>query len=148
MLLFRESEHLLLVQAASSAYAQGLIEEDAVNWQDALGHYKRAYDLDATLEHQEAYARFCWQMGLWYEAIPLHKDILEQVVAEHGEAGAEYAVEFNNLAMMYEISSRYSEAKPLYEEALSIRRRMLGVDHPDMGDSLNNLANWYRARGK
>ena len=30
---------------------------------DALEHYKRAYDLDATLEHQQAYARLCWQMG-------------------------------------------------------------------------------------
>ena len=41
-----------------------------------------------------------------------------------------------------------SEAKPLYEEALSIRRRVLGVDHPDLADSLNNLANWYHAQGK
>ena len=32
MALFQESERLGLVQAASSAYAQGLIEEDAVNW--------------------------------------------------------------------------------------------------------------------
>ena len=63
MALFRETERLLLVQAASSAYAQGLIEEDAVNLNDALDHYKRTYDLDSTLEHQEAYARFCWQMG-------------------------------------------------------------------------------------
>ena len=52
MVLFRESEHLLLVQAASSAYVQGLIEEDAVNWQDALEHYKRAHGQNATLEHQ------------------------------------------------------------------------------------------------
>ena len=64
MAFFRESERLGVVQAASSAFAQGLIEEDAVNWQDALDHFKRAYDLDATLEHQQAYARLCWQMGL------------------------------------------------------------------------------------
>ena len=41
-----------------------------------------------------------------------------------------------------------AEAKPLYEEALSIRRRVLGVDHPDLADSLNNLANLYRAQGR
>ena len=46
--LFRESERLGVMQAASSAYAQGLIEEDAVNWREALTHYNRAYDLDAT----------------------------------------------------------------------------------------------------
>ena len=73
MALFRESERLGLMQAASSAYAQGLIEEDAVNWNDALDHYKRAYDLDATLEHQEAYARLCWQMGRWEEAFAVQR---------------------------------------------------------------------------
>ena len=130
MALFRESESLGLVQAASSAYAQGLIEEDAVNWNDALDHYKRAYDLDPTLEHQKAYARLCWHMGLWNGALPLHKDILEQVAAEHGKAGNEYASALNNLATIYERTGRYSEAVPLYDEALSIRRRVLGAEHP------------------
>ena len=41
-----------------------------------------------------------------------------------------------------------AEAKPLYEEALSIRRRVLDVDQPDLADSLNKLANWYHAQGK
>ena len=63
MALFRETERLLLVQSASSAYAQGLIEENAVNLNDALDLYKRTYDLDATLEHQEAYARFVGRWG-------------------------------------------------------------------------------------
>ena len=107
MALFRETERLLLVQAASSAYAQGLIEEDAVNLSDALDHYKRTYDLDATLEHQEAYARFCWQMGLWNEAFLLCKDILEKTEEEHGKADNEYAAALNKLALIYEISGHY-----------------------------------------
>ena len=40
------------------------------------------------------------------------------------------------------------DAEPLYEEALSIRRRVLGVDHPDTADSLNNLAGLYHAQGR
>ena len=40
-----------------------------------------------------------------------------------------------------------AEAKPLYEEALSIRRRVLGVDHPDLADSLNNLAGCIMHKG-
>ena len=146
MALFRESERLGLVQAASSAYAQGLIEEDAVNWRDALTDYNRAYDLDATLEHQKAHARLCWQMGRWEVALPLYKDILEQVAAEHGKAGNEYATSLNNLAIIYHDTGRYEDAEPLYDEALSIRRRVLGVDHPDTAVSLNNLAELYRAQ--
>ena len=41
-----------------------------------------------------------------------------------------------------------AEAKSLYEEALSIRRRVLGVDHPDLADSLNNLAGLYLDQGR
>ena len=148
MALFRESERLGVMQAASSAYAQGLIEEDAVNWQDALDHYKRAYDLDATLEHQKAYARLCWRMGRWEEAVPLNKDILEQVAAEYGKTGNEYAAALNNLGMIYDNIGRYLDAEPLLEEALLIRRRVLGADHPSTAISLHNLAGLYRVRGR
>ena len=148
MALFRESERLGVVQAASSAYAQGLIEEDAVNWQDSLDHYKRAYDLDATLEHQQAYARLCWRMGRWEEAVPLFNDILKQVAVESGKAGDEYATALNDLALMYETSGRYEDAEPLFDQALSIRRRVLGDDHPDTAPSLNNLAALYYAQGR
>jgi len=148
MALFRESERSGVVQAASSAYAQGLIEEDAVNWNDALDHYKRAYDLDATLEHQQAYARLCWRMGRWEEAVPLNKDMLEQVAAEYGKTGNEYAAALNNHGMIYDNIGRYSDAEPLLEEALLIRRRVLGADHPDTATSLNNLAALYRVQGR
>ena len=148
MALFCESERLGLVQAASSAYAQGLIEEDAVNWQDALDHYKRACGQDATLEHQQAYARLCWQMGKWDDAVTLLKDILKKVAAEHGRAGNEYATALNNLAMIYHDTGRYSDAEPLYYQALSITRRVLGTDHLDTAVSLNRLAGLYYAQGR
>ena len=148
MALFQESERLGLVQAASSAYAQGLIEEDAVNWQDALEHFKRAYDLDATLEHQQAYAYLCWRMGRWEEALPLNKHILEQVAAEHGKAGNEYATALNNLATIYLNTGRYDVAEPPFDQALSITRRVLGEVHPSTATGLNNLAGLYRAQGR
>jgi tetratricopeptide (TPR) repeat protein len=43
---------------------------------------------------------------------------------------------------------RYGEAEQLYGQALTIRERLLGDDHPDTASSLNNLANLYRAQGK
>ena len=117
-----------------------------MKWQDALEHYKLAYGQDATLEYQKAYARLCLRMGQWDEAVPLHKDILEQVAAEHGKAGNVYAAALNNLAAIYQSTGRHSETMPLFEEALSICSDDLGSDHPDTASSLNNLAVLYRVQ--
>lgn len=132
--------------SARMAYLRGEIAEWEIRWQDALEHYKRAYHLDATLEHQQAYARLCWRMRRWEEAVPLLKDLLEQTGAEHGKAGNEYLIALNNLATIYINIGRYDDAEPLYDEALMIRRQVLGADHPDTASSLNNLAGLYHAQ--
>ena len=43
---------------------------------------------------------------------------------------------------MYFSSSqgKLDEAKPLYKESLAIRKKVLGEEHPDVAQSLNNLA--------
>ena len=43
---------------------------------------------------------------------------------------------------------KYAEAVPLIQQALAIRRRILGDDHPDTAISLNNLALLYSAQGR
>ena len=141
-------QELNVRQSAAPHHGLGEIAEERVNWQDALDHYKRAYGQDAALEHQQAYARLCWLMGRWKEAVPLHKDILEQVAVESGKAGNEYATALNDLALMYKTSGRFDAAEPLYDQALSITRRVLGDDHPETAGSLNNLAGSYRAEGR
>ena len=73
---------------------------------------------------------------------------MEQVAAEYGKTGNEYAAALNNLGMIYDNIGRYSDAEPLLEEALLIRRRVLGADHPDTAESLNNLAELYRVQGR
>ena len=35
---------------------------------------------------------------------------------------------------------KYDDAKPLHEEALAIRKKVHGEEHPDVAQSLNNLA--------
>jgi tetratricopeptide (TPR) repeat protein len=42
----------------------------------------------------------------------------------------------------------YATTLPLYERALEIRERVLGTDHPDTAQSLNNLAALYYATGQ
>ena len=50
----------------------------------------------------------------------------------------------NNLADLYWNQGRYDEAEPLYLETLETRKRVLGDDHPDTLNSMNNLANLYQ----
>ena len=42
----------------------------------------------------------------------------------------------------------YAKAEPLYQEALRIRQKVLGPEHPDTATSLNNLAVLYRHMGE
>jgi tetratricopeptide (TPR) repeat protein len=42
----------------------------------------------------------------------------------------------------------YEQAEPLFQQALAIRQKVLGPDHPDTARSLNNLAALYYNQGK
>jgi tetratricopeptide (TPR) repeat protein/CHAT domain-containing protein len=52
------------------------------------------------------------------------------------------------LGIFYGRQRRYAEAEPLYLRSLAIREKALGPSHPDVGASLNRLAQFYRARGR
>ncbi len=52
------------------------------------------------------------------------------------------------LAGLYQSQGRYSEAEPLYKEALFIFKQQLGNNHPDVAQTLNNLATLYWNQGK
>ncbi|WP_353571407.1 FxSxx-COOH system tetratricopeptide repeat protein [Candidatus Albibeggiatoa sp. nov. BB20] len=55
----------------------------------------------------------------------------------------------NQLAFyLDEVKANYSQALPLYERSLAIWEKVLGEHHPDVAQSLNNLAELYRNQGK
>lgn len=54
----------------------------------------------------------------------------------------------NNMGFFLDSQGHYSEAEPLYKEALEIRRSILPNYHLDIAISLNNLAELYRAQGR
>uniref|UniRef100_A0A8C2CL51 Kinesin light chain n=1 Tax=Cyprinus carpio TaxID=7962 RepID=A0A8C2CL51_CYPCA len=54
----------------------------------------------------------------------------------------------NILALMYRDQRKYKEANRLLIDALSIREKTLGKDHPAVEATLNNLAVLYRKRGQ
>ena len=75
----------------------------------------------------------------------LEKAIVLQTKFQKLEA---LATSLNNLAVLYDNQGRYSEAEPLYLDALEMRRRLFTGDHPDVASSLNNLALLYHNQGK
>jgi tetratricopeptide (TPR) repeat protein len=54
----------------------------------------------------------------------------------------------NGLGEAARRAGNYPLAGPALAEALSIRERMLGPDHPDIAISLNNLALLYHHQGR
>ena len=52
------------------------------------------------------------------------------------------------MAMLYYDQGQRRQAEPLYERALAIREKALGPNHPDVAESLNNLAVLYRDKGQ
>jgi len=49
----------------------------------------------------------------------------------------------NNLAELYRSQGRFNDAEPLYQRALAIFERTLGLDDPDITPALNNLSSVY-----
>jgi len=60
----------------------------------------------------------------------------------------DFASTLNNLALLYKSQGRYDQAEPLYLQALELRKRLLGEDHPSVATSLNNLALLYYSQGR
>ncbi|MGC1393533.1 MAG: tetratricopeptide repeat protein [Coleofasciculaceae cyanobacterium] len=58
------------------------------------------------------------------------------------------ATSLNNLAGLYKSQGRYTEAEPLYLQALELRQRLLGDNHPLVAQSFNNLAALYKSQGR
>ena len=54
----------------------------------------------------------------------------------------------NGQGMLVMEEGNYSEAEQLFKRSLAIREKSLGPDHPDVAESLSNLAEVYRAQGK
>jgi non-specific serine/threonine protein kinase/serine/threonine-protein kinase len=53
-----------------------------------------------------------------------------------------------NLAIVSEMEGHLDEATKLHEEALELRRRVFGPDHPDTLESMSNLGDAYSHTGR
>jgi tetratricopeptide (TPR) repeat protein len=56
-----------------------------------------------------------------------------------GEDHPNVANSLNNLASLYKSQGRFSEAEPLYQQALAMSKKFLGEEHPDTKIAKDNL---------
>ena len=54
----------------------------------------------------------------------------------------------NDEGLAWSAAGQYADAQPPLEHALALREKVLGSEHPDVAQSLNNLAELYRAQGR
>src|SRR5260221_10565060 len=59
-----------------------------------------------------------------------------------------YILHLSNLAWLYALMGSYEKAEPLFQDALEIRKKVLGEDNPTYATSLNNLALLYQSMGQ
>ncbi|KAF7634650.1 hypothetical protein Mgra_00005898 [Meloidogyne graminicola] len=101
--------------------------------------------------------------GRYEVAVPLCKQALEDLEKNNGHDHPDVATMLNILALVYRYfflffisiylflysdQRKYKEAAQLLSEALAIRERCLGEDHPAVAATLNNLAVLHGKRGK
>ena len=77
-------------------------------------------------------------------------DYFQKAIALQQELDVELELSssLSYLAGLYSSQGRYSEAEPLYLQALEIGRRSLSEDPADLASHLNNLAGLYRSQGR
>ena len=143
---------------ATKAPALALLEREALTklgdtaeaaggYIEAIRHYKQAL---AHVDEDSAPLAWCetaqkletafWQQGLYAEAEPLARKIVEKRTRLLGATDRATLKCLNNLGALLQAKSAFREAEPIYRQVLAAREQTLGAEHPDTLDSVNNLA--------
>jgi tetratricopeptide (TPR) repeat protein len=111
-------------EAARVAFAQGLIAEDDMRWQDAAGHYAVAARLDPDLPSLRKARALACRTGDLTAAFRLGKGLM--VLAETSGTPAERAEAMRDHALTLEAQERWDEAEGMLRKALQMGRGMAG----------------------
>ena len=114
----REAARRALVEALAAVYPEGVFNDPAA--------WPRARRLDAIA------------LALVGDAAALPQGVDEQ---------ASYVLD-GLASYRHGALAAYAAARPLYERALAIREKVLGPEHPDTANSLNNLALLLKDQGE
>jgi len=116
-----------------------------LDYQSSLVLWVPEYILDTLMEAAPDFLSTVSGQFVFSELMSLQQQALAGIIEENDTGIAE---ELNNLAISYYSQGRYSEAVPLLETALTMRRKTLPEGHSDIAESLNDLAIIYRRQGR
>ncbi len=143
-------DDLLAEDARARLTALGLLEQDgdAVTLHRLLAAFVRRAEADVEAQAAVEQALMDYPLAdipaAWLPILP-HLRHVTAVALQRADAQA--ATLANRLGYGLNMLADYAAARPLYERALDIRQRVLGADHPDTAQSLNNLAALHYATG-
>jgi serine/threonine protein kinase len=104
---------------------------------DLVDQPERRAALQATLAGTYA------ALGLYREAIPLQREVLDHYVASRGQEDPAALSAMNRLAQSTFDTGHWDEALKMREAVLALRRKVLGPEHPDTLTTMHYLANSY-----
>lgn len=70
------------------------------------------------------------------------------VEAESGSISKAAARLMNQIGMLQYSKARYADAETDFQRSLALTEKAFGMDHPNVGASLNNLAELYKSQGR
>jgi tetratricopeptide (TPR) repeat protein len=90
------------------------------------------------------------EFGNWVQCdrTLLHAQITAQLIQSYELESEPAALLLNRIGYFLQQLGRYGEAEPLFQDALTMRKRLLGDEHLDVALSLNNLALLYDNQGR
>ncbi|MEY4654561.1 MAG: hypothetical protein RI884_3142 [Pseudomonadota bacterium] len=89
-------------------------------------------------------------MGRHAQAQSVYDELLPSLrrTLATGASREDYLTAVNNQGLLHYYQDRHALAEPCFQDAWRQLRTLLGPDHPDNGDKINNLANLYFKQGR
>uniref|UniRef100_UPI004055B298 tetratricopeptide repeat protein n=1 Tax=Candidatus Electronema sp. TaxID=2698783 RepID=UPI004055B298 len=127
---------------ALAAYQLGQMAESDLNYAEAMRMYKKAVVLEEDKpEYLLTAGKMARKLAEFKQAQEWLEHLLEIREAE-GES-AELGRVLHELALLRKNQGKYAEAEPLYLQAIAVKEKAFGKDHPDVAEALNDLAVLY-----
>ncbi|CAK8711535.1 hypothetical protein GCAAIG_00825 [Candidatus Electronema halotolerans] len=132
---------------ALAAFQLGQMAEGDLEYTEAMRQYKKAAALEEdNPEYLLAAGKMARKLAQYRQAQEWLEHLLEIREAE-GES-AELGSVLHELALLHRNQGKYEDAEPLHLQAVTVKEKFLGKEHPDVAEALNDLAVLYRREGK